>query len=177
MGTFQVSLRPIEMRDTQKIVEWRNASAVNQYFIDRSLLTAATHRKWLETRVFTGQVAQFIIQVDEYSVGSVYLRDIDLMNRKAEYGIFIGEKDAQNRGVGTKAGLLCLQYGFEILGLNRIFLRVFADNHRAIRSYEKMGFRQEGLFRQDIYRDIQFYDMLYMAILYQDWKEKIRSHL
>lgn len=74
-------------------------------------------------------------------VGSVYLRDIDREAGTAEYGVFIGEEDALGRGYGTKAAKLMLAYGFEKLGLNKIFLRFLEDNTGAKKSYEKAGFQ------------------------------------
>ena len=58
------------------------------------------------------------------------------------------------------------------MGLNKEFLRVFAKNHRAIASYTKVGFVQEGVFRDDVFIDGKPYDMVYMGILKSDWKEK-----
>ena len=90
----------------------------------------------------TGTVAQFIIFLNGEAVGSVYLRDIDLDTKEAEYGIFIGEEGARGKGVGTKSAKLILKYAFEELGLEKIFLRVFKDNPSAVRSYEKAGFKK-----------------------------------
>ena len=67
--------------------------------------------------------------------GSVYIRDIDRVHNKAEYGFFIGEDDARGRGVGTAAARLMLRYCFEEEKLHRIYLRVYSDNLQAIRSY------------------------------------------
>lgn len=74
-------------------------------------------------------------------IGSVYLRDIDRKMGKAEYGIFIGERDALGKGYGTQAAKWMLHYGFETIRLKKIFLRLLEDNSRAQKSYEKAGFR------------------------------------
>lgn len=169
-----VSLRPITEADTDKIVRWRNAPSVMEHFIYRTPLTAADHLNWLHNRVQTGEVAQFIITDTDTGedVGSVYLRDIDTHNKKCEYGIFIGEEGCRGKGIGTAAARLALQYAFEALQLNRVFLRVFADNPRAIKSYEKAGFRREGTFREDVIIDGKAYDMVFMGILKQEWEKE-----
>ncbi len=74
-------------------------------------------------------------------IGSVYLRDIDREKGEAEYGIFIGERDALGKGYGTQAAKWMLNYGFETIRLKKIFLRLLQDNPRALRSYEKVGFQ------------------------------------
>ena len=71
--------------------------------------------------------------------------------------------------MGTAAARLALDYAFEKLKLHRVFLRVFADNIRAIKSYEKAGFRFEGRFRQDVLIEGVGYDMVFMGILRDEW--------
>ena len=65
---------------------------------------------------------------------------------------------------------LILKHGFETLNLNRIFLRVYANNPRAIRSYEKVGFVHEGTMRQSAYKDGQYIDVVFMSILRSEWQ-------
>lgn len=165
------SIRPITEADTDKIVRWRNAPSVMEHFIYRTPLTAEGHLNWYRSRVQTGEVAQFMITDNETGeeVGSVYLRDIDPVNKKCEYGVFIGEDSCRGKGIGSAAAKLALEYAFEELGLNRVFLRVFADNTRAIKSYENAGFKYEGTFREDVIIDGTGCDMVFMGILRADW--------
>lgn len=136
-----VQLRPITEADTDKIVHWRNQDFVRSRFLYQEPFTREGHLKWLRTQVETGKVVQFLIVLPEgREIGSVYFRDIDRTAGCAEYGIFIGEKDALGCGYGTQAAQTALAYAFETLGLRRVFLRVLADNGRAVRSYERAGF-------------------------------------
>ena len=64
-----------------------------------------------------------------------------------------------------------LGYGFNQLNLHRIFLTVLSFNARAIRAYEKVGFKKEGVFREHIYRDGKYHDVYYMGILENEWRE------
>lgn len=138
-----VSIRPISYDDTQKIITWRNSDSVRKRFLYRGLFTKESHEKWMKTMVETGKVDQFIIVCDKEDVGSVYLRDIDMDKKEAEFGIFIGEESARKKGVGTKAANLILSYAFEKRGLETVFLRALSDNGGALRSYEKAGFVPE----------------------------------
>ena len=166
-----VSIRPITEADTEKIVKWRNAPSVMSHFIYRTPLTAEGHLNWFHNRVQTGEVAQFMITDEENGeeVGSVYLRDIDPVNKKCEYGIFIGEDSCRGKGIGSAAARLALDYAFGELKLNRVFLRVFADNLRAVKSYENAGFVFEGKFREDVIIEGKAYDMVFMGILRKEW--------
>jgi RimJ/RimL family protein N-acetyltransferase len=85
-------------------------------------------------------------------------------------GIFIGDKKYWSLGYGTEAMKLVLKHGFETLNLNRIFLRVYENNPRAIRSYEKAGYVHEGRMRQGHYQDGQYVDVLFMSVLRSEWE-------
>lgn len=162
----EIRLRPISLEDTEKIIKWRNKDEVRSHFVYQELFTKATHEKWMDTMVNTGKVAQFIIQINKTGedIGSVFLRDICPIHQKAEFGIFIGETGTQGKGYGTMAAKAICRYGFEQLKLHKIFLRVFADNHRAIASYKKVGFEVEGMMKDDVLINKTFRDMVFMAM-------------
>lgn len=161
-----IYLRPMEIADTDKIVSWRNKDIVRNHFIFQDSFTREGHLNWIRTQIDPGHVVQFIIceKAVNRDVGSVYLRDIDREKRCAEYGVFIGEEDALGKGYGTQAANLILNYAFEVLGLRSIFLRVFADNIRARKSYEKAGFRllmdkQETVVIDGKKKEVVFYEI------------------
>lgn len=162
-----VYLRPMTYEDTDLIVAWRNSDAVRRNFIYQELFTRQSHENWIKNMVEPGKVVQMVIceEGTDRPFGSVYIRDIDHNHHKGEYGIFIGEPDARGRGVGTSAAKLMLRYGFEELHLHKIFLRVFADNQQAVRSYEKAGFIQEAYLKDEVCIDGKYRDMLLMAVI------------
>lgn len=162
-----ISLRLMAYEDTDLIVAWRNSDEVRRNFIYRQPFTREGHENWIRTMVETGRAVQMMIcdPAMDRPLGSVYIRDIDRQHNKAEYGIFIGEASARGRGIGTAAAKLMLRYCFEEVGLHRIYLRVFSDNLRAIRSYEKAGFIREGLLRDDVCIDGEYRDIVWMAVV------------
>ncbi len=95
------------------------------------------------------------------------LRDIDRVHKKAEYGIFIGEKDALGKGYGTQAARIIIHYAFEQLGLHKLMLRLLADNKQAYKSYEKAGFVQEAYLKDEVYLEGTYKDVIYMAVINQ----------
>ena len=166
----QIYLRPITMEDTDRIVSWRNQDRVRHNFIYQKLFTKESHENWMHTQVETGHVVQFIIceKNNDRPVGSVYFRDIDHDNKKAEYGIFIGEADAAGRGIGSETARLAADYARDVLKLHKLMLRVFADNTAAVRSYEKAGFEKEALLRDEIKTGDGYRDLILMARLYPE---------
>ncbi len=162
-----IYLRLMTYEDTENIVNWRNSDAVRKNFIYQALFTRESHENWIRTMVETGKVVQMIICENDTDrpVGSVYIRDIDKTHQKAEYGIFIGEPQARGKGYGTAAARLMIKYCFEELKLHRLFLRVYAENIQAIRSYEKAGFVKEAHLREDVCIDGKYHDIVLMGIL------------
>ncbi len=164
-----IFLRLMNKEDTENIVKWRNSDFVRRNFIYQKPFTREGHQHWIETMVDTGKVVQFIICTKGgQPVGSVYLRDINKIDHKAEYGIFIGEKDALGKGFGTQAARLIIRYAFEQLGLHKVMLRLLADNKQAYRSYEKAGFVQEAYLKDEVYLEGTYKDVIYMAIIHQN---------
>jgi RimJ/RimL family protein N-acetyltransferase len=105
-------------------------------------------------------------------VGITTFSALDPDNGSALFHITIGERDAWGRGLGTETAELMLRHAFEVVGLHRVGLSVFSFNTRAVRSYEKVGFRLEGRLRDAIWRDGSYWDELQMGILEEEWRER-----
>lgn len=165
-----VYLRPITRDDTERIVRWRNSDRVRKNFIFQKPFTVQGHIEWMETKVASGEVVQFILCETEGDrpVGSVYFRDIDPQNNRAEYGIFIGEEDAAGKGYGTLAAKGAVGYAGNTMRLHKLMLRVFADNAAAVRSYEKAGFVKEALLKDEIKGEEGYRDLILMACLFPE---------
>jgi len=87
------------------------------------------------------------------------------------FGIGIGEEQFWGKGYGTEALQLFLDYTFREMNLRRVSLNVFGYNPRAVRSYEKCGFKIEGRMREAILKEGQRWDMIYMGILREEWEQ------
>ena len=94
---------------------------------------------------------------------------LDLINNEAWIGLGIGERDFWGKGYGTDMMKLALQYAFIELNVHRVSLGLFEYNPRALRSYEKAGFRLEGRTRRDVLRGGERGDSLWMGILREEW--------
>jgi RimJ/RimL family protein N-acetyltransferase len=102
-------------------------------------------------------------------IGECDLDVTDSNHCEAFVGIGIGERDFWGKGYGSDAMALLLAYGFREMNLHRIALGVFAYNPRAIRSYEKVGFRFEGRMRGLINRGGERHDSITLGILRTEW--------
>lgn len=94
---------------------------------------------------------------------------VDLIHSEAWVGIGVGDREFWGKGYGTDMMKLCLQYAFTELNVHRVSLGLLEYNPRALRSYEKSGFRLEGRTRKDVMREGKRYDSLWMGILRDEW--------
>ncbi len=171
----RIRLRRNERSDLPKFVEWLNDPEVRRYLSMSLPISQANEDGWFENMLKRPPEEQpFAIEIkdgdDWRLIGNCGFFEIDRRAHSSEVGIFIGDKSCWNQGYGTEVMRLLLQIGFGTLNLNRIFLRVDAANKGGIRAYEKAGFVHEGRFRQGIYRDGQYEDMLFMSVLRSEWK-------
>ena len=130
-------------------------------------------KEWIEKQVESGfepERYSFSVRTldeDKY-IGFLSLW-VDLIHSEAWVGLGIGDRESWSKGYGTDMMKLCQQYVFAELGLARLSLGLLEYNPRALRSYEKSGFRLEGRTRQDILREGKRYDSLWMGILRDEW--------
>lgn len=165
---MSINIREITYDDTDLIVNWRNKGFVRSKFLFREDFTNEMHQQWMQEKVDKGLVKQFIIEVDKMPVGSVFLKDVDKVNNKAEFGIFIGEENYLGKGIGSEATRLILDFAHDRMHLHKVYLRVLSDNFRAINSYKKNGFTVEANLRDELFIDKKYLDIVLMGKILED---------
>jgi diamine N-acetyltransferase len=176
----RIRFRAVDREDLPTFVRWLNDPEVQQGIMIYHPFSQAQEENWFDSMIKRPVEEQVLgIEAKEPPdeagienwklIGSLGFADISWRIRSAEFGIMIGEKEYWGKGYGTEAVRLLTQYGFNTLNLNRIFLRVFEDNHRAIRAYEKAGFTLEGRMRQAEFRHGTYLDVLIMSAVRSDF--------
>lgn len=159
------------------------AKAQTRWFRDSELLRLAesdpaymwsekNRKEWAEKQMEKDGDNNFRFSIrtlsDDTLIGEVSIHP-QWMEADAWVGIGLGERDYWGRGYGTDTMRLILQYGFIELNLQRISLGVHSYNERAFKSYEKVGFKVEGVMRHDTLREGRRSDGIYMGILRDEW--------
>ena len=111
----------------------------------------------------------WVIEYAGRAVGVARLSHVDTRDERASYAVGIHDPELLGQGLGTEVTQLVLAHAFETLELHRVDLRVLTYNERAIRCYEKCGFRHEGIERESALVDGEWCDDAMMAILRPDW--------
>ena len=171
----RVQLRPMQASDTDDVIRMRRTPDVLAQLFSDEAPTREEHLRWLERIQEQGDRQEFVIveRATGRSIGTIGLSNIDPRHCHAQYGILIGAIDARGKGLAFEASRLLLAYAFDKLGLQRVYLHVFANNEQALHLYRKVGFEEEGRLRQHIYKNGQFRDVVVMAILRGEKRDQI----
>ncbi|MGA2821399.1 MAG: GNAT family protein [Anaerolineales bacterium] len=174
----RVRLRPIEREDLPRFVRWFADPEVRAGLRMHLGMSLAMEERWFEgilQRPADEQPQAIEVRTgrDQWEhIGSAGFHGIDWRNRSAEVGIVIGEKRYWNQGLGTEVMRLLLEHAFDTLNLRRVYLRVFEDNPRAQRTYEKVGFVLEGRLRQAEFRRGTYRDVRLYSLLQEEWAKR-----
>jgi RimJ/RimL family protein N-acetyltransferase len=169
----RVWLRPLEQRDVPGLMAIVNDRAVGWMAGFRVPWGPDGARDWLADRTGKGghEKGAFFAVCELGStemIGTIWLNHLSLGDQSAELAIAMDAAHLGD-GWGTEAQRALLALAFGSIGLVRVFLTVDAENPRAIRSYEKVGFQREGRLRSTILRDGRWGDALIMSILRDEW--------
>jgi RimJ/RimL family protein N-acetyltransferase len=164
----KVRIRALEKTDVDEALKWVNDPEVTATLTMMDPVSRYHEEKWIEKMLDGTDERNKVFSIetkDGVYLGGIGLHRINWRDRNAEVGIVIGKKEYWNKGYGTDAMMTILDFAFNRMNLHRVYLRVYDFNPRGIRSYEKCGFKKEGVLRQDLYRDGKYHDTIIMGIL------------
>jgi RimJ/RimL family protein N-acetyltransferase len=156
-------LRPVEERDHPDILRWQNEPEVAWWMdYERTFTLEDIHRSEAAAQL---EGLPFLIEIDGRGIGRIGLNGFSERDRTCSLYVFIGERDVWSMGYGSQAMRLLLDRGFHAFDLYLVQLWSLATNARAIRAYEKVGFRIDGVLRErSLKSDGKRYDRTYMSI-------------
>lgn len=171
----RIYLSPRNVEDVEIFTEWMNDFYVTDY-TGRSYMTVTlqAEKEYLE-RADKNENTFAIIDIEtDKMIGTVGLHEVDHINRTATLGIFIGNRDYWSKGYGTEAIRLILDFGFNYLNLKNIDLALMEFNQRALKCYQKCGFKEIGRRRKCKFINGKYYDSILMDVLAEEFNE---SHI
>lgn len=137
-------------------------SIPHPYTMDHALAWIGNQRR----ESVRGRAANFAVRLlpGPSLIGSIGLRDLDPEHSQAELGFWIG-RPWWGRGYATEAAREVVRFGFDELGLNRIYAHHMARNPAAGRVLRNVGMQHEGVLRErvrkwDVYEDVVLYAIL-----------------
>ncbi len=169
----KVRLRPVQEDDLAHFQHWLADDELRRWLgsVGEQPSVAEEFDWYVSKRQDPDTILWAIESADGALAGNIELR-LNALNRRAEVGIGIFDREQWGKGYGTEAMRLVLGYAFGELKLNRVELSTDEENVRAIRSYEKCGFVREGLMRKHRLIDGRPIDSVMMAVIRSDWEAR-----
>ena len=159
-------LRELQIKDANKMYEWMSdpevvsSLAIGRYPNSKEEIHDFIRKSWTDKNNIHFAI---VTDEDDYT-GTVSLKNINYIDRNAEYAIAIN-KDYWGKEFSKFSTDEIISYGFKILNLHKIYLNVVCSNIRANKFYEKYGFEKEGTFTKHIFLNGEFVDLNWYCIL------------
>jgi hypothetical protein len=173
----RVGLRAIEHDDLAVLLAWRNRPAFRRYFREFRELCWRRQQEWYETTVLNDSRTRMFAIVERKSsalLGACGLCQIDWVNRTADFSLYIGEGELYIDEVyAPDAGRALLRYGFEELGLHRIWCEIYGFDQAKQTLLPRLGFTLDGRHRETHWSEGAWHDSLFFAILDREFRARI----
>jgi RimJ/RimL family protein N-acetyltransferase len=175
---MKVYLRAFESQDLDLLHKWHNDDEINMVTGGRKFfISKERERKWLEDKMLNDRdqlYCAICIAESLKMIGFTSLNEIDYVSRKAVWGgIAIGDSTERGKGYAKSASILLFNHGFNELNLNKIYGRWLASNEGSIILGKKLGFKQDGILREELFKGNKFHDIIVMSLLKSEFVEKI----
>ena len=170
----KVVLRPMRSKEVDLIHKWANNPENIPFWYGKRKTLQQVKADWKphyfsDKDSYSGRC--FAILKDDEAIGMINYNQIDKDNRNTDIDIIIGHRKNWNKGYGTDAVVTLAGYLFKHFRLHRISLGVYIHNPRAIQSYKKAGFKQEGIMREEALVQGKFVDTVWMGLLRPEFKQ------
>jgi len=169
----RVYLKPFCRDDLPYIQKWSNDAELRKLIGEIAPMSRAETEKYYKELLADKDRMWFVIVLKKGDrvIGEGGLLRMFRPWRNTDMTIIIGERDAWGKGYGTEAGHLLLDYAFRRLGFHRISVGVVGFNKRALKFWESLGFKKEGIERDEYYYDNEYSDGVMMSILEDEFKK------
>ncbi|MGY5874128.1 MAG: GNAT family protein [Candidatus Thorarchaeota archaeon] len=171
-------MRALELTDLDMLMKFWNNLEIRKFLMSAVPMSRNAEKQWLEeaTKHSPWKDGRIVLAVEDKKtqefLGTVSLFDISAQCRHAEFGIALHNPENLGKGYGTDTTKVMLWFGFHLLGLNTIYLYAQAENKRAIRTYEKAGFKMIGTYRQSCFSLGEFKDQIAMDITAEEFMQQ-----
>jgi diamine N-acetyltransferase len=175
----RVYLRPLERADLAYIRRWANNPEIRRLTAEATPMSEAGGDAFLERVRTESDRIWFVVVLRENDrpIGEAGLLRMFHPWRATDLTLIIGEQDAWGKGYGSEAMYLLLDYAFGYLAFHRVSVGVVGFNERALRFYEKAGFKREGVEREGYYYAHEYHDFVMMSILEDEFRERYKKEV
>ena len=167
---MRVYLRALEIDDYIYFNKWRNDPDIinglsgNFYFV-----SSEREKKSVESKILDDSKNLYLSICEKETnnlIGYVSINNIDLRNMKTEWGgTLIGDKNYLGKGYGKEASAIMLRFLFNEYPINRCYAYCLEEHPRTKKLFEELGFKLEGVLRENLYKSGMFKNVMLYSIL------------
>jgi UDP-4-amino-4,6-dideoxy-N-acetyl-beta-L-altrosamine N-acetyltransferase len=170
----QVTLRPLEAADKDRLYAWRNSPEVAAFMYTDHPISHEEHDRWFAGLTGDPKRDYRIIEVDGAPTGPANFYDIDRVQGRASWAYYLADPSVRGKGVGGYVEFAMIERAFgEVskggLGLRKLWCEVLITNEAVWKLHQKFGFQQEALFRAHVVKAGAPIDVMGLGLLAQDW--------
>jgi RimJ/RimL family protein N-acetyltransferase len=171
-------LRPFQKRDLIHFQRWSDDAELRKLIGEVAPMSRTEIEKWYKDLLADQDRVWFAIVLKKHNrvIGEAGLLRMCRPFHSTDMTIIIGEKDEWGKGYGTEVGRLLLDYAFKKLGFHKISIGVVGFNKRALKFWESLGFKKEGVKRDDYFYDCTYSDCVMMSILEDEYRALHEAH-
>jgi UDP-4-amino-4,6-dideoxy-N-acetyl-beta-L-altrosamine N-acetyltransferase len=166
---MEIDLKKISLDDLELIRIWRNSDDVAKYMYTSHEISKDEQIAWFNKISNDNTQQHWVIFVDGNPTGLASVTGINTILKSCYWAFYLGDTNNRGGGIGANVEFKVIEYVFENLGLNKLRCEVLASNEKVIQMHEKFGFRREAFYRQHVYKDNRFHDVVGLALLKYDW--------
>ncbi len=175
----RVRLAAMTEADIEVAASWYQDAEFLQLWDSRPAVPRTVDSLKEEIREAQKSLRDFVFAIrlleSDAPIGYLELDGIEWIHQVGGLGIGIGQSAYRGQGYGSEACRLGLRLAFEELNLHRISATIFSYNTASIRMFQKLGFQQEGVFREFLHRGGRRHDMLLFGMLRPEWEGQHRT--
>jgi UDP-4-amino-4,6-dideoxy-N-acetyl-beta-L-altrosamine N-acetyltransferase len=164
-----VRLRPLKPDDSPRVHGWRNSPGVAAHMYTDHEIAPDEHARWFAAALTAADRVYWIIEDNGAPVGLVNLTGIDPVRRRCEWAYYLGEASVRGRGVGAAVEFIVLDHVFGPMGLHKLWCEVLIENEPVWRLHESFGFLREARYRDHVWKQGRFQDVVGLGLLANDW--------
>lgn len=161
-------LRKIYEKDLEMIMHWRMQPEVTRYMYTDPVLTIDIQKSWYRNIVQNEQNYIRIINFNEIDIGLYSLTEVKKKGN-CFWAYYIANTSFQGMGLGKIIECNNYDYAFEQLDVHKVSCEVFAFNEKVVSIHKKYGAQIEGVFKEHIGKNNEYFDIVRMAILKNEW--------
>ena len=159
-------IRPITTSDLARILSWRNHPSIRAFMLTQQEISMHEHEQWF---IRVQQDARHHLLITERNNEPFGFAQFTLLSKDtADWGLYAAPEAP--RGSGRTTGLLALEHAFHTLHLHKVCGQALSFNAASIRLHNALGFRQEGVLRQQYWLNEEYHDLICYGLLSTEWR-------